>query len=253
MDEDYNPSNAKSKPPKELSESSPHHATKKVSEKKSETTSTSSSSSHKSSKEKSSAANNTTTTPDKKNYSFKLVPGSNKNCASNNSPKTKVVVADHSSTESIKQILNGESVVVAKTNINDQIIQSSAVTTKTESNQRNKNFPRSMDRSAPTTPTSSSQKPSSNTSGPLETITATSQPPTTMTATASSAHVPSSSATTTTGSGSSGSPTTAVVNAVVPTTTSTNSSLSLAKKIEVSTPKSGNFDVLGSIMKDMRK
>jgi hypothetical protein len=44
-----------------------------------------------------------------------------------------------------------------------------------------------------------------------------------------------------------------VVNAVVPTTTSTNSSLSLAKKIEVSTPKSGNFDVLGSIMKDMRK
>ena len=251
MDEDYNPSNAKSKPPKELSESPHHHTTKKVSEKqKSETTSTSSSSSHKSSKEKSSAANNTTTTPDKKNYSFKLVPGSNKNCASNNSPKTKVVVADHSSTESIKQILNGESVVVAKTNISDPIIQSSAVTTKTESNQRNKNFPRSMDRSAPTTPTSSSQKPSSNTSGPLETITATSQPPTTMTATASSAHVP---ATTTTGSGSSGSPTTAVVNAVVPTTTSTNSSLSLAKKIEVSTPKSGNFDVLGSIMKDMRK
>merc|ERR1712223_1981914 len=192
------------KPPKELSESPHQHTTKKVSEKKSETTSTSTSS-HKSSKEKSSAANNTTTTPDKKNYSFKLVPGSNKNCASNNSPKTKVVVADHSSTESIKQILNGESVVVAKTNISDPIIQSSAVTTKTESNQRNKNFPRSMDRSAPTTPTSSSQKPSSNTSGPLETITATSQPPTTMTATASSAHVPSPSATTTTGSGSSGS------------------------------------------------
>merc|ERR1711981_276881 len=82
MDEDYNPSNAKSKPPKELSESPHQHTTKKVSEKKSETTS---SSSHKSSKEKSSAANNTTTTPEKKNYSFKLVPGSNKNCASNNS------------------------------------------------------------------------------------------------------------------------------------------------------------------------
>jgi len=37
------------------------------------------------------------------------------------------------------------------------------------------------------------------------------------------------------------------------TTTKTTSSLKLAKKIEVSTPKSGNFDVLGSIMKDMRK
>ena len=28
---------------------------------------------------------------------------------------------------------------------------------------------------------------------------------------------------------------------------------SLAKKIEVSTPKGGTFDVLGSIMKDMKK
>ena len=35
--------------------------------------------------------------------------------------------------------------------------------------------------------------------------------------------------------------------------TATPSSLSLAQKIEVSTPKGGSFDVLGSIMKDMKK
>lgn len=35
--------------------------------------------------------------------------------------------------------------------------------------------------------------------------------------------------------------------------TTTPSSLSLAQKIEVSTPKGGSFDVLGSIMKDMKK
>ena len=227
MDEDYNPSNAKSKPPKELSET---HATKKVSEKKSETTS---SSSHKS-KEKSSAVNNT----DKKNYSFKLVPGSNKNLV-NNSPKSKVV-ADHSSTESIKQILNGESVG------NNVLPAIPSVTT--ESNHRNKNFPRSMDRSAPTTPTS--QKPTSPQGGTPESIAATSQPPATITTTSttSSTHVPPAA----TSGGGGGSPAAAAAAAVVPNTTTTTS-LSLAKKIEVSTPKSGNFDVLGSIMKDMQK